>query len=138
MTNYVMLFLLIDQLFGETNIATGILSGQVTRRSNFVTYCHVLFNRCVILFLSVLLFVLSISVMSLTSFQFEGPNEFKGPPRRQDVDVVCVGSFINVTDFQQNTLSSKYHIMRAKYFVSMQGREFKNSIRLYKKILIWL
>jgi len=43
MANYVVLFLLNDQFFLQTSIATEIFGGQVSQLSNFVTYCHVLF-----------------------------------------------------------------------------------------------
>ena len=133
MANYVVLFLLNYQHFLETSIATEISFGQVTRLSNFVIYCHVLFNRCVLLFLSVHRFVLSISVMSLMSFQLEGINEFTRPSESKTL-MLCVWSFINARDFQQNKLSLICHCRRAKYFVSMQVREFKNIIRLIRKL----
>jgi hypothetical protein len=73
----------------ETNIATEIFAGKFSRLSNFVIFCHVLFRRYVLLFLSVHLFVLSISVTSHMSFQREGNNDFARPSERHDVDVVC-------------------------------------------------
>jgi len=89
MASYVVLFLLNDQLFLETSAATEMFGGQVSRLSNYVTYCHELYNGCVLLFLSVHLFVLSISVTSLMSFQRERTKDFNGPSERHDVDDVC-------------------------------------------------
>jgi len=133
MENYVVLFLLNHLLFLVTSIATEIFFEQVSRLSNFVTYCHVLFNRYVLLFLSVHRFVLSISVMSLMSFQLEVINEFTRPSESKNF-MLCVGSFINATDFQQNKLSSICNSWRVKYFVSMQLREFLNIIKLIRKL----
>ena len=93
MTNCVVLFLLNDQLYLETNTATEIFGGQVSRLSNLLTYCHVLFNRSVLSFLSVHLFVLTICVTSLTPFQRERTNDFNRSSERHDVDVIykCYG-----------------------------------------------
>ena len=88
MANCVVLFLLNDQLYPETSTATEIIGGQVSRLSNFLTYCHVLFNRSVLFFLSVHLFVLTICVTSLTAFQRERTNDFNRPSERHDVDVI--------------------------------------------------
>jgi hypothetical protein len=41
---------------------------------------------------------------------------------------------MNAKECQQNKFSSKCHFRRANYFVSMQVREFKNSIRLIRKM----
>ena len=62
---HVVLFLLNDQLYLETSIATEIFGGQVSLLSNFLTYCHVLFNRSALFFLSVHLFFLTICMTSL-------------------------------------------------------------------------
>jgi len=63
--------------------------GKFQDSENFVTYCHVLFNRSVLFFLSVSLLVLRISVTSLMPFQSERTNDFNSPSERHDVDVVC-------------------------------------------------
>jgi len=89
MANYVVLFLLNDQLFVEASIATEIFAWQFSRLSNFVTYCHLLYNRYVLFFLFVHLFFLSISLTSLMSFQCERTNDFTRSSVRQDVDIVC-------------------------------------------------
>jgi len=86
-----------------------------------------------LLFLTVHLFVISICVRSFMSFQLEGSNEFMRPSESKPW-MLFVGSFMNAMDFQQNKLSSIYHIRRTKYFVSMQEREFKNNIRQIKKL----
>ena len=89
-----------------------------------------LFNRCVLYFLFVHLFVLKISVTSLMSFQREGTNDFARPSERHDVEIRGMGPFINETDFKHNKLLSICHSRKAKYFFSMEVREFKNSIGL--------
>ena len=89
MAMHVVLFLLNDQLYLETSTATEIVGGQVSLLSNFLTYCHVLFNRSVFFFLSVHPFVLTICVTSLMPFQRDRTNDFKRPSERHDVDFVC-------------------------------------------------
>jgi hypothetical protein len=137
MANYVVLFLLNDLLFLETSIATEIYTVQIPRLPNFVTYCHVLFNRCVLLFLSVHLFVLSISVTSLTSFQLEKPNDIARPSERNDVDVVCG------VIYKCNRFSAEQIIINMSY-QEFEIFRFDGSNRIlkhhhsYKKIVILL
>jgi hypothetical protein len=49
-------------------------------------------------------------------------------------DVVCGVIYINVTYFQQNKLLLICHIRRAKYFVPKAVTEFKNNIRLTRRM----
>jgi hypothetical protein len=58
------------------------------------------------------------------SFLREGTNDFAKPSEKHDVDVRCVGPFINETEFKHNKLTSKCHRRREKYFVSMEETEF--------------
>jgi len=134
MANYILLILLNDQLFLETSIATEIFGGQVSRLSNFVTYCHVLFNRCVLFFLSIHLFLLNISVRChLCHSNVRELKTSRGHPK-DTTYMLCVGSLLDGTDFQQNKLSSTCHNRRAKYFTSIQVKECKNIVRLIIKI----
>jgi len=89
MANYVVLFLLNDQLFLETSAATEMFGGQVSLLSNYATYCHVLYNGCVLFYLFIHLFLLNISVTSLMSLQRERTNDFKRPSEKRGIDVVC-------------------------------------------------
>jgi hypothetical protein len=99
MSNYVVLSLHNDQLYLAPNIAREIFAGENFAIVKFRYFFRVLFYRCVLLFLSIPLFVFRISVRSLMSFQREGINEFARPSERHDVDVVCEVIY-NATDFQ--------------------------------------
>jgi hypothetical protein len=127
MANYVVLFCLTINMETCIRVATEISAGQFSRSSNFVPYCHVLFNRFVLLFLSVHLFVLSISVKSLTSFQRGGTKDFARPSERHDVDAFRV--IYKCKGFQQNKLSSLCHIRRTKYFHSSKEKVKQSSYR---------
>jgi hypothetical protein len=67
-------------------------------------------------------------------FQLERSNDFTSSSERQNVDVVC-GFICKCNRFSaEQKLSSIYHIRRAKYFVSMEVREFRNIIRHIRKL----